>query len=107
MYLKHCSVVMRTSLLEQTEKNSARAYGFRLILAHFTELSAGYSPMWDFQLAEWSKEAIAKNQRKLITDGDDVLAKSEKGLLVSPRAHIDLVGRVGITTKERANDAPR
>jgi hypothetical protein len=56
---------MRTSLLEQTEKNSARAYVFRLILAHFTELSAGYSPMWDVELAEWSKEAIAKNQRKL------------------------------------------
>jgi hypothetical protein len=90
---------MRTSLLEQTEKNSARAYGFCLILAHFTKLSAGYSPMWDVQLAEWSKEAIAKNQRKLITDGDDVVAKSEAGLLVSSRAHIGLVGRVGDNNK--------
>ena len=40
--------------------------------------------MWDVQLAEWTKEAIEKNQRKLITDGDDVTVKSEKGLLVSP-----------------------
>jgi hypothetical protein len=54
------------------------------ILAHFTELSAGYSPMWDVQLAEWTKDAIEKNQRRLITDGDDVAAKSETGLLVSP-----------------------
>src|SRR5262249_56599017 len=52
------------------------------ILAHFTEISAGYSPMWDVQLAEWTKDAIEKNQRKLITDGDDVAAKSETGLLV-------------------------
>ncbi|OKO69174.1 hypothetical protein [Bradyrhizobium sp. AS23.2] len=87
---------MRTSLLEQTEKNSARAYVFRLILAHFTELNAGYSAMWD---AEWSKEAIAKNQRKLITDGDDVVAKRETSLLVSSRAHIGLVGRVGDNNK--------
>ena len=54
------------------------------ILADFTEISAGYSPMWDVQLAEWTKDAIAKGQRKLITDGDDVVAKSEAGLLVSP-----------------------
>jgi hypothetical protein len=40
--------------------------------------------MWDVQLAEWTKEAIAKNQRKLVTDGDDIEAKSEAGLLVSP-----------------------
>jgi hypothetical protein len=54
------------------------------ILAEFSELSDGYSPMWDVQLAEWSKESIANNQRKLITDGDDIVAKSEGGLLVSP-----------------------
>ena len=54
------------------------------ILAHFKEISAGYSPMWDVQLAEWTKETIEKNQRKLITDGDDITAKSEAGLLVSP-----------------------
>jgi hypothetical protein len=54
------------------------------ILAHFTELSAGYSPMWDVRLAEWTKDAISKNQRKLITDGDDLEAKSAAGLLVSP-----------------------
>ena len=54
------------------------------ILAQFREISAGYSPMWDVQLAEWTKEAIEKNQRKLITDGEDVTAKSETGLLVSP-----------------------
>jgi len=54
------------------------------ILADFKEISAGYSPMWDVQLAEWTKEAIETNQRKLITDGDDVTAKSEAGLLVSP-----------------------
>ena len=40
--------------------------------------------MWDVQLAEWTKEAIEKNQRKLITDGDDLAVMSEKGLLVSP-----------------------
>jgi hypothetical protein len=40
--------------------------------------------MWDVQLAEWTKEAIEKNQRKLITDGDDVAVKSDTGLLVSP-----------------------
>jgi hypothetical protein len=54
------------------------------ILARFTELSAGYSPMWDVQLAEWTKEAIEGNQRGLITDGDDIVAKSEASLLVSP-----------------------
>jgi hypothetical protein len=54
------------------------------ILADFTEISPGYSPMWDVQLAEWTKEAIAKNQRKLVTDGADIEAKSEAGLLVSP-----------------------
>lgn len=54
------------------------------ILAQFREISAGYSPMWDVQLAEWTKEAIEKNQRKLVTDGDDLTAKSEAGLLVSP-----------------------
>src|SRR3954471_2052316 len=48
------------------------------------KFSPGYSPMWDVQLAEWTKEAIEKNQRKLITDGDDITAKSEAGLLVSP-----------------------
>jgi hypothetical protein len=54
------------------------------ILADFTELSPGYSPMWDVQLAEWTKEAIEKNQRKLITNGDDIVAMSHAGLLVSP-----------------------
>jgi hypothetical protein len=54
------------------------------ILARFKEISAGYSPMWDVQLAEWTKEAIEKNQRKLITDGDDVTVGSKAGLLVSP-----------------------
>jgi hypothetical protein len=54
------------------------------ILANFSEISPGYSPMWDVQLAEWTKEAIQKNQRKLITDGGDVATKSEAGLLVSP-----------------------
>ena len=54
------------------------------IIAHFTEISAGYSPMWDVRLAEWTKEAISKDQRKLITDGDDLEAKSASGLLVSP-----------------------
>jgi len=54
------------------------------ILAHFTEVSAGYSPMWDVRVAEWTKEAIVKDQRKLITDGDDLEAKSAAGLLVSP-----------------------
>jgi hypothetical protein len=54
------------------------------ILAHFKEISAGYSPMWDVRLAEWTQEAISKDQRKLITDGDDLEAKSASGLLVSP-----------------------
>jgi hypothetical protein len=54
------------------------------ILAHFSELSAGYSPMWDVRLAEWTKEAIANDQRVLITDGDDLEAKSGSGWLVSP-----------------------
>jgi hypothetical protein len=54
------------------------------ILAHFTEISAGYSPMWDVRPAEWTKEAISTDQRKLITDGDDLEAKSASGLLVSP-----------------------
>ncbi|MBR0695258.1 hypothetical protein JQ553_18730 [Bradyrhizobium lablabi] len=54
------------------------------ILANFKEISAGYSPMWDVQLAEWTKEAVQSNQRKLITDGNDVAAKSDAGLLVSP-----------------------
>lgn len=54
------------------------------ILANFTEISAGYSPMWDVRLAEWTKDAIAKGQRNLITDGDDLEAKSDSGLLVSP-----------------------
>jgi len=54
------------------------------VLAHFKEISAGYSPMWDVRLAEWTKEAISKDQRKLITDGNDLEAKSASGLLVSP-----------------------
>jgi hypothetical protein len=40
--------------------------------------------MWDVQLAEWTKEAISKGQRKRITDGDDLEAASGSGLLVSP-----------------------
>ncbi len=40
--------------------------------------------MWDVQLAESTKEAMEKNKRKIITDGEDVTAKSETGLLVSP-----------------------
>jgi hypothetical protein len=43
-----------------------------------------FAALRDVQLAEWTKEAIEKNQRKLITDGDDVTVKSETGLLVSP-----------------------
>jgi hypothetical protein len=54
------------------------------ILAQFKEISAGYSPMWDVQLAEWTNKAIETNQRTLITDGDDVAVKSDAGLLVSP-----------------------
>jgi hypothetical protein len=54
------------------------------ILAQFKEISAGYSPMWDVQLAEWTEQAIEANQRTLITDGDDVKVKSDKGLLISP-----------------------
>jgi hypothetical protein len=54
------------------------------VLAQFKEISAGYSPMWDVRLAEWTREAIAKNQQSLITDGDDLEAKSEAGVLVSP-----------------------
>src|SRR5262245_19781672 len=54
------------------------------ILANFKEISAGYSPMSDVQLAEWTKAAVENNQRKLITDGNDIAAKSEAGLLVSP-----------------------
>jgi hypothetical protein len=54
------------------------------ILEKFKEISLGYSPMWDVQPAEWTKEAIEKNQRELITDGDDLTAKSKTGLLVSP-----------------------
>jgi hypothetical protein len=54
------------------------------ILADFQEISPGYSPMWDVQLAEWSKDAIETKQRKLITDGEDLIAKSKAGLLVSP-----------------------
>ena len=54
------------------------------ILAQFKEISAGYSPMWDVQLAKWTKEAIENNHRKLITDGDEISVKSEAGLLVSP-----------------------
>jgi len=54
------------------------------ILAHFTDISAGYSPMWDVRLAEWTKDAIAKGQRKLITDSDHLEANSDSGLLVNP-----------------------
>ena len=54
------------------------------ILANFKEISAGYSPMWDVQLAEWTKETVENNQRKLITAGNDIVEKSEAGLLVSP-----------------------
>jgi hypothetical protein len=54
------------------------------VLANFSDISAGYSPMWDVRLAAWTKDAIAKGQRTIITDGDDLEAKSESGLLVSP-----------------------
>lgn len=54
------------------------------IIENFAEISPGYSPMWDVQLAEWTKDAIAKGQQKLITDGADLGAKSDSGLLVSP-----------------------
>jgi hypothetical protein len=75
----------RTDPERQGLNSALSGEGYSLdILAQFSELSAGYSPMWDVQLAEWSKEAIEKNQRKLITDGDDVVAKSNTGLLVSP-----------------------
>src|SRR3954447_19992069 len=46
------------------------------VLAHFSEISAGYSPMWDVQLAEWTDDAIAAGKRALITGGDDLEAKS-------------------------------
>jgi hypothetical protein len=99
MYLRYHSVP-RTSLLEQVEKCSARAYVFYVTLAHFIELNAGYSPIRDVQLAEWSKEAIAReNQRKLAADGDDLVTKSEAGLLVSSRAHPGPVGRGGDNDK--------
>jgi hypothetical protein len=55
------------------------------ILADFKEISAGYSPMWDVQLAVWTNEAIERNQRKLITTGEDIAANSDAGLLVSPK----------------------
>jgi hypothetical protein len=54
------------------------------ILAHFSELSEGYSPMWDVRVAAWTDDAIASGKRTLITDGDDLEAKSDAGLLVSP-----------------------
>jgi len=54
------------------------------ILAHFSDISAGYSPMWDVRLAVWTKDAIEKGQRTIITDGDDLEGKSDSGLLVSP-----------------------
>jgi hypothetical protein len=54
------------------------------VLAHFTELSDGYSPMWDVRLAAWTDDAIANGKRTLITDGDDLEAKSDAQLLVSP-----------------------
>src|SRR5262249_24617837 len=54
------------------------------ILANFTELSAGYSPMWDVQLAKWTEKAIANNQQKLITDGAEIETNSASGLLASP-----------------------
>jgi hypothetical protein len=54
------------------------------ILAHFAELSEGYSPMWDVRLAAWTADAIAGGKRTLITDGDDLESKSDAGLLVSP-----------------------
>lgn len=99
MYLRYHSVP-RTSLLEQAEKSSVRAHVFCLTLAHFIELNAGCSPIRDVQLAEWSKEAIAReDQRKLAADGDDVVAKSETGLLVSSRAHPGPGRRVGDNDK--------
>jgi hypothetical protein len=54
------------------------------ILAHFSDISSGYSPMWDVRLAVWTKDAIEKGQRTILTDGDDLEGKSESGLLVSP-----------------------
>lgn len=54
------------------------------ILAHFSEISAGYSPMWDVRLAQWTDDAIKSGKRKLLTDGDDLEAQSDLGLLTSP-----------------------
>ncbi|MEY9161602.1 hypothetical protein ABIG04_009976 [Bradyrhizobium japonicum] len=82
---------MRTSLWKQTEKNSAREYLFPLcsILAHFTELRADCSPMWDVQLDEWPKR-LSQRLNKLNTGRDDVVAKSETGLLASSHPYIGL-----------------
>ena len=69
---------------ERQGLDSALNWGSLDVLAHFTEISAGYSPMWDVRLAVWTKDAIAKGQRTIIKDGDDLEEKSASGLLVSP-----------------------
>lgn len=98
---------MRTSLLEQTEKNSARE--------HFSALSLRISPssvliVHRCGMFSWTstQRGYRKDSTKLITDGDDVVAKSETGLLASSHPHIGLVRGLGITTKDQANDfAPK
>lgn len=97
MYLRHHSV----------PRSFARRFGSKLKRVQRERMSSALSlrissssvlvihRMRDVQLAEWSKEDIAtKNQRKLITDGDDVVANGETGLLVSSRAYPGPVARV-------------
>jgi hypothetical protein len=57
---------------------------YTVMTDYVAKIGAGYSPKWDVRLAVWTKDAIAKGQRTIIKDGDDLEEKSASGLLVSP-----------------------
>jgi hypothetical protein len=47
-------------------------------------VATDYSPLWDFNAAEWTKEAIDKGYRARVIDEFQVLGLVEQGWLTGP-----------------------
>lgn len=47
-------------------------------------IAGDYSPIWDLQLGEWSKEAVANNYRSRLIDEFTILRFAEDGFITGP-----------------------
>lgn len=47
-------------------------------------IAGDYSPIWDLQLGEWSKEAVAQGYRSRLIDEFTILRFAEGGFLTAP-----------------------